>query len=314
MGVWHLFWISFILILVQSKTIWLLLVALRLLLIVAFLVLIERNILRLVQERKGPNVVRVYRVVQTVMDGRKLLLKQIVLADRAHMIFFIVSPIICFILSLFSWAFVPVPFMLFSSKYSILITLFISSLLVYPILWARWSSRSMYSLLGRVRAVAQMISYEVVMRVFIALLVLLFGYPSWERFLYYEMSRATFSLFWAIFISWIAVMLAELNRSPFDLVEGESELVSGFNVEYSGYRFTLLFLAEYINIWLIGFITALMFFGSMQVVLGSLVVFTGLYVRSIVPRLKFTDLIMLTWKTFLPIVLLSLILCVGLNL
>merc|ERR1712228_92261 len=102
MGVWHLFLISFILLLVQSKTIWLLLVALRLLLIVAFLVLIERNILRLVQERKGPNVVRVYRVVQTVMDGRKLLLKQIVLADRAHMIFFIVSPIICFILSLFS--------------------------------------------------------------------------------------------------------------------------------------------------------------------------------------------------------------------
>ena len=311
---WHLFWLSFILILIQSKTIWLLLVALRLLLIVAFLVLIERNILRLVQERKGPNVVRVYRVVQTVIDRGKLLLKQIVLADRAHMIFFIVSPIICFILSLFSWAFVPVPFILFSSKYSILITLFISSLLVYPILWARWSSRSIYSLLGGVRAVAQIISYEVVMGVFIALLVLLFGYPSWERFLYYEISGATFSLFWAIFISWIAVILAELNRSPFDLVEGESELVSRFNVEYSRYRFTLLFLAEYINIWLIGFITALMFFRSMQVVLGSLVVFTGLYVRSIVPRLKFTDLIILTWKTFLPIVLLSLILCVGLNL
>jgi len=314
MGVWHLFWLSFILILVQSKTIWLLLVALRLLLIVAFLVLIERNILRLVQERKGPNVVRVYGVVQTVIDRRKLLLKQIVLADRAHMIFFIVSPIICFILSLFSWAFVPVPFILFSSKYSILITLFISSLLVYPILWARWSSRSIYSLLGGVRAVAQIISYEVVIRVFIALLVLLFGYPSWERFLYYELSGATFSLFWVIFISWIAVILAELNRSPFDLVERESELVSGFNVEYSRYRFTLLFLAEYINIWLMGFITALMFFRSIQVVLGSLVVFTGLYVRSIVPRLKFTDLIMLTWKTFLPIVLLSLILCVGLNL
>lgn len=89
-------------------------------------------------------------------------------------------------------------------------------------------------------------------------------------------------------------MLAELNRSPFDLVEGESELVSGFNVEYSGYGFTLLFLAEYINIWLIRFITALMFFGRIQVVLGSAVVFTRLYVRSIVPRLKFTDLIMLT--------------------
>jgi len=109
-------------------------------------------------------------------------------------------------------------------------------------------------------------------------------------------------------------MLAELNRSPFDLVERESELVSRFNVEYSRYRFTLLFLAEYMNIWLIGFITALIFFGSMQVVLGSLIVFTGLYVRSMVPRLKFTDLIILTWKTFLPIVLLCLILCVGLNL
>merc|ERR1712002_311385 len=201
MGLWYLIWGSFLILLIQSKTIWLLLVALGLLLMVAFLVLIERNILRLVQERKGPNVVGVYGVVQTVIDGGKLLLKQIVLADRAHIIFFIVSPIVCFILSLFSWAFVPVPFILFSSKYSILITLFISSLLVYPILWAGWSSRSIYSLLRGVRAVAQMISYEVVMRVFIALLVLLFGYPSWEGFLYYEISRATFSLFWAIFIS-----------------------------------------------------------------------------------------------------------------
>ena len=104
---------------------------------VAFLVLIERNILGLVQERKRPNVVRVYRVVQTVIDRGKLLLKQIVLADRAHLVFFIISPIVCFILSLFSWAFVPVPFLLVSSKYSILVTLFISSILVYPVLWAR---------------------------------------------------------------------------------------------------------------------------------------------------------------------------------
>lgn len=101
---------------------------------VAFLVLIERNILRLVQERKRPNVVRIYRVVQTVIDRRKLLLKQIVLADGAHLVFFIFSPIVCFVLSLFSWAFVPVPFLLVSSKYSILISLFISSILVYPVL------------------------------------------------------------------------------------------------------------------------------------------------------------------------------------
>ena len=113
---------------------WLLLVALRLLLIVAFLVLIERNILRLVQERKRPNIVGIYRVAQTVIDGRKLLLKQIVMADSARIVFFIFSPVLCFILSLFSWAFVPVPFILFSSKYSILITLFISSILVYPVL------------------------------------------------------------------------------------------------------------------------------------------------------------------------------------
>ena len=97
-----------------------------------------------------------------------------------------------------------------------------------------------------------------------------------------------------MFIAWIAVMLAELNRSPFDLVEGESELVSRFNVEYSRYGFTLLFLAEYMNIWLIGFITALIFFGRGQIVLRTAVVFSGLYIRSMVPRLKFTDLIMLT--------------------
>lgn len=275
---------------------------------VAFLVLIERNILGLVQERKRPNVVRVYRVVQTVIDRGKLLLKQIVLADRAHLVFFIISPIVCFILSLFSWAFVPVPFLLVSSKYSILVTLFISSILVYPVLWARWSSRSMYSLLRGVRAVAQMVSYEVVIGIFIAIIVLLFGYPSWEGFLYYELHRNSFGLFWLTFIAWIAVMLAELNRSPFDLVEGESELVSRFNVEYSRYRFTLLFLAEYINIWLIRFITALMFFGGSQIVLRTRVVFSRLYVRSMVPRLKFTDLIILTWKTFLPFIILALIL------
>ena len=171
------------------------LVALRLLLMVAFLVLIERNILGLVQERKRPNVVRIYRVVQTVIDRGKLLLKQIVLADGAHLVFFIISPIVCFILSLFSWAFVPVPFLLVSSKYSILVTLFISSILVYPVLWARWSSRSMYSLLRRVRAVAQIVSYEVVIGIFIAMIVLLFGYPSWERFLYYELHRNSFGLF-----------------------------------------------------------------------------------------------------------------------
>ena len=279
---------------------------------VAFLVLIERNILGLVQERKGPNVVRVYRVVQTVIDGGKLLLKQIVLADGAHLVFFILSPIVCFVLSLFSWAFVPVPFLLVSSKYSILVTLFISSILVYPVLWAGWSSRSMYSLLRRVRAVAQMVSYEVVIGIFIAMIVLLFGYPSWEGFLYYELRRSSFRLFWSMFIAWIAVMLAELNRSPFDLVEGESELVSRFNVEYSRYGFTLLFLAEYINIWLIGFITALIFFGRGQIVLRTSVVFSGLYIRSMVPRLKFTDLIMLTWKSFLPLVILALILCTSL--
>ena len=279
---------------------------------VAFLVLIERNILGLVQERKGPNVVRVYRVVQTVIDGGKLLLKQIVLADGAHLVFFILSPIVCFVLSLFSWAFVPVPFLLVSSKYSILVTLFISSILVYPVLWAGWSSRSMYSLLRRVRAVAQMVSYEVVIGIFIAMIVLLFGYPSWEGFLYYELRRSSFRLFWSMFIAWVAVMLAELNRSPFDLVEGESELVSRFNVEYSRYGFTLLFLAEYINIWLIGFITALIFFGRGQIVLRTAVVFSGLYIRSMVPRLKFTDLIMLTWKSFLPLVILALILCTSL--
>ena len=279
---------------------------------VAFLVLIERNILGLVQERKGPNVVRVYRVVQTVIDGGKLLLKQIVLADGAHLVFFILSPIVCFVLSLFSWAFVPVPFLLVSSKYSILVTLFISSILVYPVLWAGWSSRSMYSLLRRVRAVAQMVSYEVVIGIFIAMIVLLFRYPSWEGFLYYELRRGSFRLFWSMFIAWIAVMLAELNRSPFDLVEGESELVSRFNVEYSRYGFTLLFLAEYINIWLIGFITALIFFGRGQIVLRTAVVFSGLYIRSMVPRLKFTDLIMLTWKSFLPLVILALILCTSL--
>lgn len=284
-----------------------------LLLIVAFLVLVERNVLRLVQVRKRPNTVGVYRIAQTVMDRIKLLLKEIVYVGSAQFIFFSISPVVCFILSILSWLFVPVPFILYFSKYSILITLFLSSLLVYPVLWARWRSRSIFSLLRRVRAVAQIISYEVVMGLFLIIFLVLFRHPCWEGFLYYEFTGTISCIILFLFFIWIRVITAELNRSPFDLVERESELVSGYNVEYSGYRFTLLFLAEYMNIWLIGFITAVIFVRRnifLQFIIASIVVLLGLYIRSIVPRFKFTDLIMLTWKVYLPItlVILSLIL------
>nr|YP_008083015.1 NADH dehydrogenase subunit 1 [Rhodosoma turcicum]CCO25794.1 NADH dehydrogenase subunit 1 [Rhodosoma turcicum] len=277
-----------------------LVVILSLLLLVAFLVLFERNILGLIQIRKGPNTTGIYGVVQTVMDGVKLLMKEMVYTSNMRLLFFFLSPVVAFAMSLVNWLFIFFPSGLFLSKYGVLITLGVSSLMVYTILWAGWGSNAVFSLVGGVRAVAQMISYEVCFGLLLLGLVLVVGSYSWESFFYYQVGGSFFWIFFSLLVLWGGSVLAELNRTPFDLVEGESELVGGFNVEYAGYGFVLLFLSEYVNIWFMGMLTSLVFFFPSMMIFF---VVLSLYCRGALPRFKFTDLIMLTWKVYLPIVL-----------
>nr|YP_002995737.1 NADH dehydrogenase subunit 1 [Clavelina lepadiformis]ACO40308.1 NADH dehydrogenase subunit 1 [Clavelina lepadiformis] len=280
--------------------------SLSLLLLVAFLVLMERNILGLLQIRKGPNIVGFFGIIQTVMDGIKLLLKQYIFKNTYGFFFFLFSPILSLGLALLNWVVLPVPNVVASSNFSVLFTLFLSSVMVYTIVWAGWGSSSVYSLVGAIRAVAQMISYEVVIGFFFLFFLFYFKTFSWEGFFNTNQSFYNGFMF-VLFFLWMVIMLAELNRTPFDLVEGESELVGGFNVEYSGCGFTFLFLSEYINIWFMSSITIIIFFGLGSLMLFdffviSMVVMLVVFIRGMLPRYKFTDLIFLTWTVLMPMV------------
>nr|YP_009029849.1 NADH dehydrogenase subunit 1 [Clavelina oblonga]CAL24391.1 NADH dehydrogenase subunit 1 [Clavelina oblonga] len=293
-----------------------LLLSLSLLLLVALLVLVERNILGLLQIRKGPNMVGIYGILQTVMDGIKLLLKQYILKSTYGLFFFIFSPVLSLGLALLNWVVIPMPAVLVSNNYSVLFTLFISSVMVYTIVWAGWGSSSIYSLVGSIRAVAQMISYEVVIGFFFLFFLMYFKSFNWEGFFIFNQGSYNIFFFFLFFL-WFIIMLAELNRTPFDLVEGESELVGGFNVEYSGAGFTLLFLSEYVNIWFMCSITYVIFFGlgvSFFLIFFFIfiLVLMVVFLRGTLPRYKFTDLIFLTWIILMPFVVFILMIGTGL--
>nr|YP_010014988.1 NADH dehydrogenase subunit 1 [Halocynthia aurantium]QOI13839.1 NADH dehydrogenase subunit 1 [Halocynthia aurantium] len=273
-----------------------------LLLLVAFLVLLERKVFGLTQVRLGPNIVGVSGLVQTIGDGVKLLLKRFFYFSKLNF-FFWVCPMVGFILSIVHWLVLPFPGSLWHMGWSVLFTFAVSGVLVYVVLWAGWGSDSVFGLLGSVRGVSQMISYEVVFMFFVMCFLLGFGSYCWEGFVGEQVLFGFFFKFLLVLV-WGVILLAELNRTPFDLVEGESELVSGFNVEYAGFGFTLLFLAEYMNIWFISFLTTLFFFGFWDLfwylLIGVVFVCLCLLVRCVLPRYKFTQLIDLMWKVLLP--------------
>nr|YP_008083037.1 NADH dehydrogenase subunit 1 [Ascidiella aspersa]CCO25816.1 NADH dehydrogenase subunit 1 [Ascidiella aspersa] len=282
---------------------------LMLLLLVALLVLLERKVLGLAQMRKGPNIVGIYGIIQTVVDGVKLLLKEMVFVSGERFFFFFVSPVLGFVLALVSWFFFPEISGGDSSGGSVLFILAISSLLVYTVLWAGWGSGSVYSVVGGIRAVAQMVSYEVVLGLILLVLLYFLGSFGLVGFgFYFDHGLTLVYVALLGLVLWWGVVLAELNRVPFDLVEGESELVGGYSVEYSGYGFTLFFLSEYLNIWAMSYLSALVFFSWHCLWLVFLGVVFIVYVRGLLPRYKFTDLIMLTWRIYLPSVFLGILL------
>nr|QXX99783.1 NADH dehydrogenase subunit 1 [Osteolaemus cf. tetraspis] len=282
---------------------------------VAFLTGLERKIIGYMQLRKGPNIVGPLGLLQPFADGLKLIIKELTFPLLATPALFVLSPAVALILSLIMWAPLPVPFSIADLNLGMLFLLAMSSLAVYSLLWSGWASNSKYALMGALRAVAQTISYEVTLAIIILSIALLSGGFSLHALTITQEPIFLASTTWPLLMMWYTSTLAETNRAPFDLTEGESELVSGFNVEYSAGLFTLFFLAEYANILLMNILTTVLFLNSSMnltaqalftttLMIKSLLLTMGfLWVRASYPRFRYDQLMHLLWKNFLPITL-----------
>lgn len=303
------------------------LIVIPLILVVAYLTWAERRVIGFMQLRKGPNVVGPFGLLQPIADALKLLHKESIIPANANPDLFIAAPIITFTLSLMAWAVIPVSaqIVIADLNVGVLYLLAISSLSVYGIIIAGWSSNSKYAFLGAMRSAAQMISYELSMGLIIVCVLLLS-----ESMNVQDIVLAQTNLWYAIplfplFVMFFICTLAETNRAPFDLPEAEAELVAGYHVEYSAMPFAMFFLAEYANMVLMSSITTILFLGGWLPPLNckpftclpgvmwfalkvSLLLFCFLWVRASLPRYRYDQLMRIGWKVFLPIGLGSVIL------
>jgi NADH-quinone oxidoreductase subunit H len=291
-----------------------------LLISVAYLTLAERKLMASMQRRKGPNVVGFVGLLQPLCDGLKLLLKEPVLPSSANTVIFLMAPVITFLLSLIAWAAIPFnPGVVVADlNLGILYIFAVSSLGVYGIITAGWSSNSKYAFLGGLRSAAQMVSYEVSIGLIIICVILCVGSLNLTDIVLAQRQVwfivPLFPLYFLFFIS----CLAETNRAPFDLPEAEAELVAGYNVEYSSMGFALFFLGEYANMILMSSLCSILFFGGwlppvdfilFHWIPGSFwfsikicfVLFCFIWVRAAFPRYRYDQLMTLGWKVFLPL-------------
>nr|NP_839811.1 NADH dehydrogenase subunit 1 [Amia calva]AAR16090.1 NADH dehydrogenase subunit 1 [Amia calva]BAB40742.1 NADH dehydrogenase subunits 1 [Amia calva] len=285
------------------------------LLAVAFLTLIERKVLGYMQLRKGPNIVGPYGLLQPIADGLKLFIKEPVRPSTASPLLFLTAPILALTLALALWAPLPLPYPIIDLNLGMLFILALSSLAVYSILGSGWASNSKYALIGALRAVAQTISYEVSLGLILLSMIIFVGGFTLHTFNTTQEAIWLLIPGWPLAAMWYISTLAETNRAPFDLTEGESELVSGFNVEYAGGPFALFFLAEYANILLMNTLSAILFLGASHIptlptfttfnlmIKASLLSMVFLWVRASYPRFRYDQLMHLVWKNFLPITL-----------
>lgn len=272
---------------------------------VAFITLFERKVLGYVHTRKGPNTVGYWGLLQPLADAVKLFIKEQTYLVRSNYFVYYFSPSFNIILSLSCWLIIPYLFFSFRFHYSLLFFICCTALSVYRLLGAGWSSNSKYSLIGSLRCVAQTISYEVRL----ALILLSFVYLTFSynlgNFYYFQSLSWFFFLLFPLRVGWFIRSLAETNRSPFDFAEGESELVSGFNVEYSSGGFAILFIAEYARILFIrGLYVALLLGRSASSLLFyfklGVLMYLFILIRGTLPRFRYDKLIHLAWKIILP--------------
>ena len=297
-----------------------------LLLFIAYLTYFERKVIGAMQLRKGPNVVGPFGLLQPIADGLKLLTKETIFPDNSSKFLFIFSPILTFALALLAWAVIPVDYKVVLSDINVgLMYIFaISSLGIYGIIIAGWSSNSRYAFLGSLRSAAQMISYEVSIGLIIISVLLSSGSLNLTDIVLSQQNMWYVIPHFPMFVIFFISTLAETNRAPFDLPEAESELVAGYNVEYSSMSFGLFFLGEYGNMILMSAMSTILFLGGwlppfesqyFDLVPGYLwflmkvvaLLFVFLWVRATLPRYRYDQLMTLGWKLFLPLSLLWII-------
>lgn len=295
------------------------------LLSVAYLTVVERKYLSSIQRRRGPNVVGIFGLLQAIADGMKLFLKETILPSSANKGIFIWAPCVTFSLSLCSWAVMPIGqgMVFVDINIGILYIFAISSLSVYGIIMAGWASNSKYAFLGALRSTAQMISYEVSIGFTIVTMLVCVGSVNLTQIVESQEEIWYIIPMFPIFIVFLVSILAETNRHPFDLPEAEAELVSGYNVEYSGMGFALFFLGEYGSIILMSSLTVIMFLGGWNIpfingsinvsiigsIIGSIIfaiktfiiVCFFIWARAAYPRYRYDQLMRLGWKVFLPV-------------
>lgn len=316
------------------------------LLTVAFLTAAERKAMSAMQQRKGPNVVGFLGLLQPIADGLKLFAKETVIPSSSNPVNFAIAPILTFFLSLLSWAVIPIneQFALSDLNLGIIYLFAISSLGVYGIIIAGWSSNSKYAFLGALRSAAQMVSYEVSIGLILMTVLLCSGSLNLSSICLSQKTMWFTVPLLPLAVLFLISMLAETNRSPFDLPEAEAELVSGYNVEYSAFGFALFFLGEYANMVLMSSLAVIFFFGGWFGLGGfllpainipgylelpsifiylfissfifaikvSLVLFFFIWVRATFPRYRYDQLMRLGWKIFLPLSLAFVIFVAGL--
>nr|YP_009740939.1 NADH dehydrogenase subunit 1 [Filchnerella tenggerensis]QID03953.1 NADH dehydrogenase subunit 1 [Filchnerella tenggerensis] len=285
---------------------------------VAFLTLFERKILGYIQIRKGPNKVGFVGIPQPFSDAIKLVCKEQPIPILSNYLLYYFSPVFSLMISLLVWMIFPYLTYMCSFSYGFLFFLCCTSFGVYTVMIAGWSSNSNYSLLGSLRSVAQTISYEVSLALILLSLIILIGSFNMVDFMNYQLYCWFIIFSFPLALACFASCLAETNRTPFDFAEGESELVSGFNIEYGAGGFTLIFLAEYTSIIFMSMLMTLIFMGGdfysffFFVKLGFLA-FCFIWVRGTLPRFRYDKLMYLAWKSFLPLSLNFFIFFVGLK-
>nr|YP_009019398.1 NADH dehydrogenase subunit 1 [Hirudo nipponia]AGL10938.1 NADH dehydrogenase subunit 1 [Hirudo nipponia] len=273
----------------------------------AFFTLLERKYLGYSQLRKGPNKVMFLGLPQPMADAMKLFLKEQNFPVSSNKLYFVCGPMLSLVLALFLWSLFPSNNPGWWFKYSVLFFLCVSSVNVYSVLLSGWSSNSKYALLGSLRGVAQTISYEISMALILLIGLVVKMSMDMSKISLVSYSMILFMLF-PVVVMWFVTNLAETNRTPFDFAEGESELVSGFNIEYGSSLFALIFMAEYCNILFMSLVTSLVFMTCLLKFLSiGMIVFTMLFsslfiwVRATYPRMRYDLLMSLTWMMFLPL-------------
>ncbi|MCS6855440.1 MAG: NADH-quinone oxidoreductase subunit NuoH [Elioraea sp.] len=297
---------------------------------VAYLTYAERKVLAAIQLRKGPNVVGPFGLLQPFADALKLLMKETVIPSGANRVLFLFAPMLTFALALIAWAVIPFGpgLVLADINVGILYLFAISSLGVYGIIIAGWASNSKYAFLGALRSAAQMVSYEVSIGFVIITVLLCVGSLNLSRVVEAQKDLWFVVPLFPMFIVFFISALAETNRAPFDLPEGESEIVAGFFVEYSSMAFAMFFLGEYANMILMSAMTSILFLGGWLPPLDiapftwipgpvwfalkiALCLFVFLWVRATFPRYRYDQLMRLGWKVFLPLSLVWVVLTAG---